>query len=218
MVRAILDGRKTQTRRVCKNLEWIDTRGAVYMGKPVENYWRFKERTGSFAFEAERHMPYLLTFCPYGMPGHRLWVRETWASFGDSAGIVPPVPHSCQIRYAADGATEWKPVPPGARGVFQASLKNRPSIHMPRWASRITLEITAVRVERLQDISETDAIAEGIEVNDLGRLAEETLRTYKSQRVPAAVLQYADLWGGINGPGSWDLNPFVWVVEFKVLA
>ena len=155
--------------------------------------------------------------CPYGQPGDRLWVRETWRSFGDSSAIRPAVPHSCQVRYEADCVTEWRPVPEGARGVYCGELKRRSPIHMPRWASRITLELTGVRIERLQDISKADAIAEGIE-----RDAAE-FKNYDDScdefpwlgGVGAAKLSYKTLWEFIHGPGSWEANPFVWVLEFK---
>jgi len=85
---------------------------------------------------------------------------------------------------------------------------------MPRWASRITLEVTGVRVERLQDISEGDTIAEGVEISDLAKLHALALRK-KGRNISAAVVEYGILWESINGPGSWDVNPWVWVVEFK---
>ena len=163
MVRAILDGRKTVTRRIVKarDLEWMD----VHQGlREPDN--------------AER--------CPYGQPGgDRLWVRETWAA-PHAYDHLPPrlIPQDARIHYAA---TEDR-----------GGLLWRPSIHMPRWASRITLEITGVRVERLQDISEADAISEGTPFPCGGWVGG-----------------YQKLWESIPGPGSWDLNPWVWVVEFK---
>lgn len=131
--------------------------------------------------------------CPYGQPGDRLWVREAWAR-DDEDG---------QLMYRADVgrdlcADAW-----------------RPSIHMPRWASRITLEVTAVRVERLQDISEADAQAEGVipkwEPGCSGRLMD----AFGGFSFRPAASAYAELWEQINGPGAWDANPWVWVVEFK---
>lgn len=156
MVRAILEGRKTQTRRVVKDdtmLAWLNCDNVV---KPIND-----------------HVAHL--GCPYGQPGDRLWVRETFCPDYD-----PPI-------YKADED--------------QAKIAWKPSIHMPRWASRITLEITAVRVERLQDISDADALAEGCEPfreNDMN-----------------AIDAYADLWADINGPENWEANPWVWVIEFK---
>ena len=163
MVRALLAGTKTQTRRIVKarDLEWMD----VHQGlREPDN--------------AER--------CPYGQPGgDRLYVRETWAA-PHAYDHLPPrlIPQDARIHYAA---TEDR-----------GGLLWRPSIHMPRWASRITLEVTGVRVERLQDISEADAIAEGV---------------YTDPACPAYDA-YAQLWDEINGLGSWEANPWVWVVGF----
>lgn len=191
MVRAILAGTKTQTRRAmrdqpCELLDFnrgrlsIRVRGAVYQAFSPQ-------------FPPVR--------CPYGQPGDRLWVRETWAPYMGH--------HGTQV-YRAD--PEWQGVPaPRPDGRWS------PSIHMPRWASRITLEVVGVRVERLQDISEADAVAEGVtpkwEPGCSGRLME-ALGGFSFR--PAASA-YADLWEQINGPGSWDANPWVWVVEFKRL-
>lgn len=205
MVRALLDGTKTQTRRILKSQPLSDNiRGpvvytpvALRRGEEVEGIPVFGvyDDTGEWGLK-----------CPYGQPGDRLWVKEMWNSFGDSSTITPPVPHSCQIRYAADGKTEWRPVPDGARGVFPASSKGRPSIHMPRWASRITLEITGIRVERLNSINEEDCLAEGV-----------TGWTCGDWQITAKEA-YCLLWNKINGMGAWDLNPWVWVVEFRVVA
>lgn len=136
--------------------------------------------------------------CPYGQPGDRLWVRETWQS----------APLRGVFAYRADPMWSGVPAPtPDGRW--------RPSIHMPRCASRITLEITGVRVERLRDINEDDAIAEGIQPAALtghwrlyGRGANGDMD--RSPRV-----SYRSLWESINGQGSWDANPWVWVIEFR---
>jgi hypothetical protein len=165
MVRAILDGQKTQTRRIVKPQPSI-----------------------------EGQEPHLVR-CPYGVPGDRLWVRETW---GEGGMTKPGDPAS----YAAD----W----PDAGAI----RKWRPSIHMPRWASRIDLEVTAVRVERLQAITEEDARAEGAahriaRGGDLsGALEGETPIQH--------VAHFRDLWDSINGERTpWASNPWVWVVSFK---
>lgn len=200
MVCAILEGRKSQTRRVVKpqppaecgihymigNESWlpVEKRG------PLRHSW---EAWGGPLYESRPagHMcGNHAVRCPYGVPGDRLWVRESWYS--------PPRPLNDCLGYVADGD-----YPHGM------AYRVRPSIHMPRCASRITLEITGVRVERLQDISEADCIAEGVETlgRDIGREAP----------YDAAKLKYASLWESINGPGSWDANPFVWVIEFKRL-
>ncbi len=130
--------------------------------------------------------------CPYGQPGDWLWVRETWA------------PRANGFAYAADPA--WN---------TSAGGRWHPSIHMPRCASRITLEITGVRVERLQDILEEDAKAEGLSfvADGCARFGVEGLA---SSWCDCPVTAYAALWESINGPGSWDANPWVWAVQFRV--
>lgn len=166
MVRAILSGSKTQTRRIVK--------GAA---QEAMNLWRKQ--------------------CKFGQPGNRLWVRETWNAWSvyevDSgvfeAGwpymkIPKQKPSNACVLYAADAADD------GGRW--------RPSIHMPRWASRISLEITGIWVERLQDIGDVDAHAEGC-----------------ATPATAARSQFRNLWESINGPGSWAANPWVWVIEFR---
>lgn len=146
-------------------------------------------------------------FCPYGQPGDRLWVRENFC-YADSLGQSLQDPRTIIYTSTHDG---------------DRPRAAKPSIHMPRWASRITLEIVSVRVERLQDISEADAKAEGIATvmfrpdtgwplcdgymvgPDDGKTALKT----------SAVKAYRNLWEQINGPGSWDVNPWVWVIEFN---
>ena len=173
MVRAILDGRKTQTRRIVKNIGIVPGIGEILKGSDDIKEW-----------------PEL---CPYGKPGDRLWVRETFCYHDDLAMYL----------YKADDVTccKWKP-----------------SIHMPRIASRILLEVVNVRVERLNDISEEDAIAEGINLPSpyvgIG-MDGEVIESETISWMPSDY--YKELWESINGPGSWDLNPWVWVVEFKIL-
>jgi hypothetical protein len=178
MVRALLAGTKTQTRRVVKPNAWVDEGDCDYTGQCV--------KVGE-SIDLRR--------CPYGQPGDRLWVRETWAVRGLAWGMKPSqaakIASPAAWRYAADDATGW-----------QHGWK--PSIHMPRAASRITLEITGVRVERLQEISEADAQAEGCNI-----------RAAVCDVSDPASRMYHALWESINGPGSWAANPWVWVVEFK---
>lgn len=137
-------------------------------------------------------------FCPYGVPGDRLWVRETFGHFELNDSFKP----GDRVFYRADGeCLELQPW--------------RPSIHMPRWASRITLEITAVRVERLHDISESDARAEGITpFNDGHGWHTEDGRHYAGTAADA----YLSLWASINGEASARANPWVWVIEFKKVS
>lgn len=177
MVRAVLDGTKTQTRRVLKGraLEWISTPTGF---------------SPQFIADAENRM------CPYGQPGDRLWVREAWRS-SLAYELTPPrdIPVGSPIFYQADGA--------GSLPHFNAG-KLRPGMFMPRWASRLTLEITDVRVERLQEISRGDAMAEGCPFPNMAK--GDDPRKW-----------YADLWEQINGAGSWATNPWVWCVSFKVV-
>ena len=173
MVRAILAGEKTQTRRVVKLKPWqqIEERDD---GAPWP--WMYDDdRAG------DHWLP-----CPYGQAGDRLWVRESF----------------CDARQAAAGRVLYR-----SSGDIACGWK--PSIHMPRQFSRITLEVTAVRVERLQEITEADAKDEGapemLSVN--GGNVQHAMGCYRDG--------YADLWESLHGPGSWDANPWVWVVEFK---
>jgi hypothetical protein len=188
MVRAILAGQKTQTRRALTPDLFISSGGAVV---------RMASAGPATTGIREAHCPY------WRQPGDRLWVREAWAWSGDGAIPAFDRVRKGEVWFRADPER----TSPGIRW--------RPSIHMPRWASRITLEVTGVRVERLQDISEADAQAEGVtpkwEPGCSGRLME-ALGGFSFR--PAASA-YADLWEQINGPGSWDANPWVWVVEFR---
>lgn len=203
MVRALLAGTKTQTRRAVKI-----THRTPGLESCLEPPAGLKTRPGLAA-----------ELCPYGKPGDRLWVRETWQYYDWTEEGEP-----C-IRFSADNATSWPE--PGLDtwadrlvDVWEAlsrsenySIDNRardrrwrPSIHMPRWASRILLEVTAIHVERLQDISEEDATAEGV---DFAGHSPEILRDYWPDE------RFSMLWETINGDGSWNSNPWVWVVEFK---
>ena len=200
MVRALLAGTKTQTRRVVKpQPDYI-----CQDGTPARSTDTAKVRRGQ-----------MMTIpCPYGQPGDRLWVRETWYFEGTDM-MRHGRTHSTQdgvVRYLADGArrtinTRWEAV----ERWMTRKPQNRPGIHMPRWASRITLEVTAVRVERLQDISEADAMSEGAPPShpSIDRISRE----YGYPDFPLSW--YAQLWDHINGPGSWEANPWVWVVSFK---
>jgi len=182
MVRAILDGRKTQTRRVAKPVKHPDL-GNIYA-------------PGAFVLENEpKHA--IERACPYGQPGNRLWVRETWAQ------PVPldPGPTVYRADYPAC-------VPPGYENIPTADeITWKPSIHMPRSACRLLLEITGVRAERLQDCSEADAIAEGIK----GRpSADGEWAHYADTGLSTdAIGSYRSLWELINGPASWAANPWV---------
>lgn len=210
MVRAILDGQKTQTRRVVK-----------LTGPDV-----IEERDDGSPW------PYCVTWahgddgspwyaCPYGQPGDRLWVRETWGLHGrgdytwwcrDSikGRTADDLLCSYELAYAADATSEYD--------------HWRPSIHMPRWASRLTLEVTSVRVERLQEITEEDARAEGVDWSrpePYGeRWDDDDREDPREVGYPPAGASFARdnfrrLWSSINGPESWEANPWVWVVGFR---
>lgn len=193
MVRAILEGRKTQTRRVVKGID------ETYRGVEDGKVWQMDECGDC------HDVP-----CRYGLPGDRLWVKETWAWSGTDKRITPSDPWYRATHYKGeDFGIRW-----------------RPSIHMPRWASRITLEVVSVRVEQLQEISDADAIAEGVQsVRDhygdpsvpLMHCGTVAWQRYDGAAcaAPSARLSYQSLWESINGDGAWDLNPWVWVVEFK---
>jgi hypothetical protein len=173
MVRAILDGSKTQTRRV------------------------IPERTLDKLTMHEPHLMDAVRDCKYGAVGDRLWVRETWRNFGGREYEYQHEQRS--VIYRAD-----------AEPIHNIAGEWRPSIFMPRWASRITLEITRVTVERLQKITESDAVAEGVKP-----LLGDSWEPGKVSVVCSAAEEYARLWDSINGKGSWEKNPWVWVIEFK---
>lgn len=196
MVRAILEGRKTQTRRIVMPLpspHWNPTIG-VYNPTIITNGG--DEAPGPEIFGASDESEGRR--CPYGQPGDRLWVRET---FDPIYGQDPP-DRVIEIDYKAD----W--VPHGNRWRMKDVIGGRrwtPSIHMPRWACRILLEITAIRVERLQDISEADAWAEGVNPSEVAEIPSSD----------GATAVFSLHWEKIYGPGSWNVSPWVWVIEFQ---
>ncbi|EEP0598838.1 hypothetical protein ODQ70_20555 [Escherichia coli] len=173
MVRAILGGNKTQTRRIVEE---------KFYGRAVA---------------AEL----LAKHCPYGQPGDRIWVRETYRVHGKATDVATLV-YRASVRNSWTEQTHRVPVEVCNKPV---SEKWTPSIHMPRWASRILLEITDVRVERLHDMSEADAKAEGA-----------TPATYKITPSEAVYrVGFGDIWRSIYGQDNWLSNPLVWVIEFK---
>ena len=213
MVRAILDGSKTQTRRTVKLPhanplgQWEpstvggENGGRTRDGKAIPlqgGVWH--TRTGDSLI------------CPHGQPGDRLWVRENFYrvdSKGETEVLGKMVPCDKQtVSFAADN----NPSPLG---------RLQPSIHMPRWASRINLEITGVRVERLQSISYEDALAEGVPHLAAGLPHEPQYSETPeeaSRRLRWPQRGYESLWESINGAGSWEANPWAWVVEFRRVA
>ncbi len=220
MVRAILDGRKTQTRRLLKK-QPLD----ILPMKIPDAWVTLRTR------EPEPHGD--LIKCRYGIPGDRLWVRETFVL--ERWDDEPQAPADRPLHhYVPDPMNEYdneywlwphyKATDPEPELCYEdddnddgePKCKWKPSIHMPRWVSRITLEIVSVRVERLQDITSADVLAEGIRRTEdgewLGPLAG--VPGYPWGR---ADLAYAALWNSINAERGfgWDVNPWVWVIEFK---
>lgn len=203
MVRAILDGRKTQTRRVIKpqpidmELFEIVCNGKVHYRRPA-GHPMLDEALATPGYSVRSVIEGLIQQSPYGKPGDRLWVREAFAGNGTDA-----VWYREGAEYPNDLIMKWKP-----------------SIHMPRWASRITLEITEVRVERLQEISKDDAIAEGVRVLPLQETTDPSA-WYESapgmNQSRSAEECYRKLWDSINADRGfgWDTNPWVWAISFK---
>jgi len=226
MVRAVHGWLKTQTRRVVKgNPDCSRPPLSTHACGSVFHFWHHGEIA-----------------CPYGVPGDRLWVRETWmpcdVKLPDCVQILYKASNDVRrdgVDIVVSGAALWHAKRTESEvEAFQADIERmdvlgdrwRPSIYMWRWASRITLEIVSVRVERLLQISEEDAIAEGAVRNDAP--GEEWDGTYLTQRYIDGVEGsqddephgsardwYREVWEGINGKGSWAANPWVWVVEFK---
>ncbi|QUN29515.1 hypothetical protein KB879_06085 [Cupriavidus sp. KK10] len=217
MVRAILAGQKTQTRRAVKLPHsnplgaWEPTTfGGPNGGRTADG--RTIPLQGGIWHTRTGDSP----ASPYGQPGDRLWVRETWQHSNHPLG---PYDSDCLAFYRADYLDD--PLGPDLEHSADGIRRQwRPSIHMPRSACRLVLEITGVRVERLHDISEADAKAEGItprEVRQMwlfGASAEECAATYRR----AAVEPFHELWEQINGADAWNANPWVWVVEFRRVA
>ncbi|HBS6293330.1 TPA: hypothetical protein RGL45_004892 [Klebsiella pneumoniae] len=197
MVRAILDGRKTQTRRPIK---WKQTRFTEIGEREDGSKWPWSE-------DAEHACDFWHP-CPFGAVGDRIWVRETFCTVDDTQyGGGKWVDYRATPKFEASHPAGWDCAPNDAE-----ALKWRPSIHMPRWASRILLEITDVRVERLNAISQEDAQAEGMELTGWRP-------TYSDPDSGGEVLtpydNFAQLWESIYGEESWKANPWVWVIEFK---
>lgn len=199
MVNAILEGKKTQTRRIVKpqpgKLELPPDKPNALNCSYAAFVWN----------ERERPPENIHIHCPFGSPGDRLWVRETFRLFN-----FEPHQHDdmgeCEIDYRATPNKTLEAIADEAFTEFGQKSPWKPSIFMPRWASRIDLEITGVRVERLNDISEKDAEAEGA-----------PMAHYLVDDQPTGSYDegFAQLWESINGEGSWAENPWVWVVEFK---
>ncbi|HAU5705042.1 TPA: hypothetical protein JD342_20640 [Citrobacter freundii] len=221
MVRAILGGRKTQTRRVLtpRQLKMIDAASSIGECYPLDSGQRH-----------ENSQSYYREWCPFGVPGDRIWVRETWGVVShelDEDGRIQPwspdrpataiheMPfgngyYSGHAIYAADGEFTWG----DDDGYEDGRSCWKPSIHMPRAACRTLLEVTGVRVERLNSISQEDAQAEGMELTGWRP-------TYSDPDSGGEVWtpydNFVQLWESIYGEENWQANPWVWVIEFKVV-
>lgn len=208
MVQALLTGRKNQTRRILKPQPPKNARyTGIHFASDEPDSWFFNSPNGpSKARRAHE-------------AGDHLWVRESGYQLGNAADECRERDgyEACGFRYAADGAAIYLPgMHPG-----HDYERRRPSIHMPRWASRLTLLVTDVRVERLQDISEEDARAEGAEWAKVGsgsflRLREEW-RFGDVASGPSARSAFTDLWNSIHGPDAWAANPWVAVITFRTI-
>lgn len=226
MVRALLAGRKTVTRRLLKpqpapnsphdgGTKWVfDAHKGLHIPCGTVGHLTVAEKLG--------------LRCPFGQPGDRLWVRETWR-VSSEGNHYPSNEKSLYVEYRAGAVAGFGQQRSKFRVEEDAGLAARawgkgrsyswrPSIHMPRWASRLTLEVVSVRVERLHDITEEDAQAEGVERHPeaCGWLNYEPSPAFEevSYHVTARD-SFASLWRSINGAESWDANPWVWRVEFR---
>ena len=214
MVKAILEGRKTQTRRVIKPQPERQGECGYAMDHVPAWYWTSPRFDSGFGVhylhtneDAAKRL--MVTACPYGQPGGLLWVRETFATGpGNHAwgSLIYRASFGAPMKPICEGYTPW-----------------RPSIHMPRCASRITLEVTGVRVERVQEISEEDAIEEGIcqrpVTIDDPKGSRDLFWNFETNKMELddAVESFATLWDSLNkkrGHG-WDVNPWCWCISFK---
>lgn len=221
MVRATLEGRKTVTRRLVKGGQLPKFNGeepehcfrwtAAGQHHPRYGYIVHGETEEQCAAELGAY-----GVCPHGKPGDRLWVRETCLINDYRDNDVPePERADTQVIYKADGLPDWEGE--------EAEIRWRPSIHMPRWCSRILLEITGVRVERLQagdgeTAFESRYVAEGIHRIHHGD-GDYYFHPFKNEPGPGNWSDpfdaWRELWVSVNGGESWNANPWVWVVEFK---
>lgn len=209
MVRAILDGTKTQTRRIVKpQPQFMQLQGAAHFLLPKQRAWE--------SLGLNNWHRWVQALCPYGQPGDRLWVRESYFQFGHWEPV--------DGKRTKGGRQKWAFIPdrseivfcePGHTNVRKGRHHKDPATpawhkrlgrFMPRAASRITLEITGVRVERLQDISGPDCWAEGI-----------ANAGWCPEKYGSVTECYRTLWESINGPGSWAANPYVWAITFRRL-
>ncbi|HCM3841898.1 TPA: hypothetical protein ACIPPH_002694 [Klebsiella pneumoniae] len=213
MVRAILDGRKTQTRRIMAPQPADDIERCIF-SNPEAIGWKSSLR--------HKHGSTTAHFCHYGKPGDRIWVRET-ARCEWQRGDFKDAAFETGVTYKADGerqsfrSAEQHKTFPRRSHATNGDLAWHPSIHMPRWACRILLEITDVRVERLNAISEEDAEAEGIDMEALydSQDCYDCIADHNMTGRPTVTGAFKYLWESIYGEESWKANSWVWVIEFK---
>ncbi len=236
MVRAILDGRKTQTRRIMK-LQPKPSKSRPgdfwFSSKKLESMVHVSDLAPGNSPIADYHLFIQEHCCPFGAVGDRIWVRETWGvvshELDEDGRIQPWTPdrpatvihempfgngyYSGHAIYAADGDFTWG----DDDGYEDGRSCWKPSIHMPRAASRILLEITDVRVERLNSISEEDAEAEGIDMEALydSQDCYDCIADHNMTGRPTVTGAFKYLWESIYGEEGWKSNPWVWVIEFK---
>jgi hypothetical protein len=193
MVRALMAGTKTQTRRVVKGAptDWAPMQPQVFAPTVIDRHG--DEQPGPDAYGAGNEDGDCWIRCPYGEPGDRLWVRESWARDDEDGQVMyrADIGHEACADAWEQGRIEGVP-----------RYKWKPSIHMPRRICRLVLTLESVRVERLNDISRGDAMAEGCPFQNMAE-------------GPDPRQWYADLWDQINGQGSWNANPWVWVLAFS---
>ena len=204
MVRAVLEDRKTQTRRIMKPqpcfipgpvkpLDIVHEKITGWeWGWRASKHDRFRFNKKHDFQSPDRYNDFFKSFCPFGQPGDLLWLKESWQVWKEFDHLPPSeIPQDADILYLAD------------RPNMPWDSRRRSPLHMPRHASRITLRITSVRVEPLQDMRLQDYEAEGIVPKD------------KNYSTDEAIKAFAELWESLHGPGSWDADPWVWVIEFE---
>ncbi len=206
MVKAILDGRKTQTRRVIKlSRSWFDKNGKLV----DTNYWKGEDLVKTIK-------------CPYGQVGDHLWCKETHYRFGHWVKNGITKTGKQKWRFKANDHEVWFWDNPPTENVHRLGEKNavgwfkRSSLFLPREFSRLTLEITEIRVQRVQEISGDDALAEGVSLD--GAIVGHDYNIDSEYREGFLIAQYRALWNSINGKKyPWESNPYVWAITFKVI-
>ena len=206
MVRALLAGTKTQTRRVAKITAIMGNKVAVYPPEELIELseGEFREGVCHYASTNALSGPYNLSYAV----GDRLWAKEAWRTESRAYDDLKPSDMDADYSILYDADADWR--------LNKSTGRTRSSIHMPRWASRLTLTVTDMRVQRLQDINEEDALAEGVsDFSALSRAAGCDMAKAQTELRWAQRL-YAALWDQINGPGAWNTNPWVVALTFDV--